>query len=308
METKVSRERVTFNNNNLEIVGNLFFPENFDPSVKYRAIVCVHPGGGVKEQTSGPYAKRLAGRGFIALAYDASHQGESEGYPRYLEDPSQRVEDVKCAVDFLTVLPYVDTNRIGAMGICAGAGYAVCATITDRRIKAVATVSMVDIGTVFRETWNRDAGVEKQLELLEEVAQQRTAEANGAEPKLVHYVPEKDEINESTHPEMVEAHYLYRTERGQHPNSVNLFLFSSNGKILNFDCFAFADSYLTQPVLTIVGDKASSIHHSERLLSLAQGKKELYRVEDAIHFDLYDKPEYMKIATDKMEEFFKHNL
>lgn len=298
-------QKVTFKNYNLTLAGLLYLPEGFNEEKKYPAIVCVHPGGGVKEQTSGPYARKLSEQGFIALAFDASCQGESEGEPRYIESPARRVEDIRCAVDFLTTLPYVDRNRIGAMGICAGAGYAVSATQTERRIKAVATVSMVDIGTVFRETWSRNVNVDGQLKLLEEVAEERTAEANGAEPKFVHFVPEADEIDETTHPEMVEAHYLYRTPRGQHPRSVNLFLFTSNAEILGYDALARVDTLLTQPALFIVGEKASSIHHSERAYRMACSKqKELFKIEGAIHFDLYDKPFYMDQAVKKMSEFF----
>lgn len=297
-------KKITFSNYNLKMAGILYMPTNFTEDKQYAAVVCVHPGGGVKEQTSGPYAKKLSEQGFIALAFDASHQGESEGEPRYLESPAKRVEDIRCAVDYLTSLSYVDSKRVGVMGICAGAGYAVSATQTERRIKAVATVSMVDIGTVFRETWSRNVGVDGQLKLLEEVAAQRTAEANGAKPKFVHFVPEVDEINEDTHPEMVEAHDLYRTPRGQHPRSVNLFLFTSNDEILGYDAFARADTLLTQPSLFIVGEKAASIHHSERAYGLACGPKELFMIKGASHFDLYDKAVYMDQAVRKMSNFF----
>ncbi|MCY2005562.1 alpha/beta hydrolase [Klebsiella pneumoniae] len=301
-------KKVQFNNNTLKMAGLLYLPEDFDDNAKYPAIVCVHPGGGVKEQTSGLYAEKLAAQGFVALAYDASHQGESEGEPRLLEDPMARVEDIRCAVDYLTTLPYVDRERIGAMGICAGAGYSIAATQTERRIKAVAGVSTVDIGTVFRETWNRNVGIDGQLKLLEDVAAQRTAEANGEKPLLVHYVPEANEINETTHPDMVEAHELYRTPRGQHPNSVNWFLFTSNDKVIAFDGFAQVGTYLTQPVLLIVGERAGSLHHSEKVYLLAPGKKEIFTIKGASHIDLYDKPEYTSQAAAKLGTFFKEHL
>ncbi|MDF1887322.1 dienelactone hydrolase family protein, partial [Staphylococcus aureus] len=104
-----------------------------------------------KEQTAGMYAEKLAEFGYVTVVYDASHQGESEGPPRYLEDPFARTEDVRASVDYLTTLDFVDNDRIGALGVCAGGGYTVSAARTERRIKTLATVSMVDIGALFRK-------------------------------------------------------------------------------------------------------------------------------------------------------------
>lgn len=147
-------QAVYFQNGPWKMAGNLYFPKNIENGKKYPAIITVHPGGGVKEQTSGLYAKKLAEQGFITLAYDASHQGDSEGMPRYLENPTERVEDIRSAVDYLTTLPQVDAEKIGVFGICAGGGYALSAAQTEHRIKAVATASAVDIGTTFRQGWN----------------------------------------------------------------------------------------------------------------------------------------------------------
>lgn len=144
-------QKVNFKNRLWKISGNLHLPDNFNETQKYSAIVCVHPGSSVKEQTAGLYATKLAQEGFVALAYDASFQGESGGEPRYLEDPSYRVEDIRCAVDYLTTLDFVDENHIGLLGICAGGGYAANAAMTERRIKALATVVGINASRAFRE-------------------------------------------------------------------------------------------------------------------------------------------------------------
>ena len=170
---------VKFINGSLEMAGNLYFPEGFDASRKYAAIVCVHPGGGVKEQTAGRYAEQLAREGFVTLAFDASCQGESGGTPRFLEDPYARVNDVRSAVDFLATQDFVDRDRIGALGVCAGGGYAIHATMTDRRIKAVGAVSAVNIGSMFRVGWHGNEAPEKSIALLELGAAARTREAAG---------------------------------------------------------------------------------------------------------------------------------
>ena len=110
----------------------------------------------MKEQTAGTYAKKLAENGFVTIAFDASYQGESTGEPRQLENPHIRTEDVSAVIDYLTTLPYVDTARIGAMGICAGAGYSANAAINDRRIKALGTGSLVNIGQMCRNGWDNN--------------------------------------------------------------------------------------------------------------------------------------------------------
>lgn len=134
-------KRVTFKNNQLTIVGNMYFPQDFDESLTYPAIVVGHPAGGVKEQTAGLYAERLAQLGYVTLAYDASYQGESEGEPRHLEDPQARVEDIRAAVDYFTTVPFIDNDRIGLVGICASGAYVIKAAQTDKRVKAVAGIS-----------------------------------------------------------------------------------------------------------------------------------------------------------------------
>ena len=203
-------KKVTFNNWGNRMAGCLYLPDDFDDKKQYAALVICHPGGGVKEQTSALYAEGMAKAGFIALTMDASHQGESEGEPRLWDNPYERSEDVKCGVDYLTTLPYVDRSRIAAIGACAGAGYAIFATLTDRRIKAVCGICCTNPGTTTRQGWEGKRDIKEVIRRLDLIAEQRTAEANGAEPSYAHYVPEADEINEGTPPDMVEASDYYR--------------------------------------------------------------------------------------------------
>ncbi len=148
----VKIERVTYKARNIgtTVVGNLFKPAGFDASKKHPAIVVTHPFGGVKEQTAGLYAQHLAEQGFVTLAYDASYQGESGGEPRLMEVPAQRLDDISCGIDFLAQQPFVDSGRIGSLGICAGGGYAMCNAQTELRVRAVATVSMFNLGDARR--------------------------------------------------------------------------------------------------------------------------------------------------------------
>jgi fermentation-respiration switch protein FrsA (DUF1100 family) len=297
---------VSFKNGTIKIAGDLYFPDNFDKTKKYPAIIVTHPGGGVKEQTAGLYAKKLAKEGFVTLTFDASHQGESGGEPRFLEDPTTRVEDIRSGVDYLTTLSFVDQDSLGALGICAGGGYTINAAMTERRIKAVGTVSAVDIGLTTRKGWNGDSPASELTKLLESVAKQRVAEANGASTMYVNYVPEKPDAN--TPRDLREAQEYYRTPRGQHPNASNQMLFTSLDKMVAFSAFNQMDDLLAQPLMLVAGSDAGSAWQSKVAYDLAKGKKELVTVKGATHMSLYDQPDHVGQAVQKLSPFFKNNL
>lgn len=298
-------KKVTFKKLGLNIVGLLFLPDNFDEKNKYPAIVVTHPGGGVKEQCSSLYAWNLARNGYVALAFDASYQGESEGLPRYLEDPTSRVEDIRSAVDFLVSLKYVDENKIGAMGICAGAGYTMNAIQTDLRIKAAAGISTWNTGHSARFGFP-GVNIENFMQkLLKEVAEARTKEARGEEPLYWNYVPKSsDDIDENTSVIQKEAYEYYRTERCSYPTSVNKYLVSSNDKLAAWDAFQYIDTVSPRPLLFIVGSKADTLYFTEDAYKRANAPKEIFTIENATHVDLYDKPEFVNQVVNKLTEFF----
>jgi fermentation-respiration switch protein FrsA (DUF1100 family) len=297
---------VEFKNRANTLAANLHLPEGFDENKKYPALVGIHPAGGVKEQTIGLYAEKLSKHGYVVLVYDSSYQGASEGEPRLLEDPSVRVEDARCAADFLTTLPYVDTERMGVFGVCAGGGYTLSVAQTERRFKAVATVSGTPMGEAVRNQFGVILPTSELIKSLEFVAHQRAAEANGAEPMYVPFVPEKlEDINEQTPVMLREGYDYYRTPRGQHPNSKGRFLFTSLDKMTTFSVFDYLGDFLTQPLLLIAGSKADTKLFSEQAYEKAKGKKELFIIDGATHIALYDVPVYVEQAVAKMVNFFK---
>ncbi|MFD4728034.1 alpha/beta hydrolase [Streptomyces seoulensis] len=301
-------EAIIFPNGPLAMAGNLYLPAGFDPEGSYPAVVTVHPGGGVKEQTAGLYAAKLAEQGFVALAFDASFQGDSGGEPHHLEDPYARVEDVRAAVDHLQSLPYVDAERIGALGVCAGGGYAVNAAMTDYRIKALTTVSAVNIGTSFRRGWYGTDSDAAAVPTLQALAQQRTAEsAQGAEPAYLPYVPA--EPDGSTPRDLVEASEYYLTPRAQHPNAKNKFLFTKSvSRIFTFDAFHMVEDLLTQPILIVAGSDAGSLWMSTELHGRARSTKTLRVIEGGTHMDFYDIPKYVDQAVAEAVPFFTQHL
>lgn len=306
----MAQEKINFknsNNANIMLAAFMNFPEGFDESKKYPAIVVSHPGGGVKEQASGLYAKKLAENGFVTIAYDASYQGESTGEPRQLENPYIRTEDVSAVIDYLTTLPYVDGERIGAMGICAGAGYTANAAINDHRIKAVGTVSMVNIGQMFRNGWENNVKDADALPYLIAGTNARTNDANSAEIAIMPLAPMREE--EAPNEELREAWEYYHTDRCQYPTAPGFATARSLSQIISYDAFHKAEAFFTQPLLTVVGSVAGSKWMSDDLLERAASKdKKQHIVEGANHMSLYDKLNFVSEAVSVLASFFKENL
>lgn len=307
-----SVRKVSFKHKDWDVVGNLHLPENFDENKKYPAIVIGHPIGSCKEQTAGIYAAKLAAKGFVTLAFDASTQGESGGEPRYMEDPAMRVEDFRCAADYLVTVDFIDENRIGVLGICGGGGYAVNAAMTERRFKAVGTVVGASYGRLMREG---DFTPDAAIKTLEAIALQRTAEARGGEPQIVPYAPASHEEREKaglTDIDFVGAVDYYRTPRGQHPGSPNKLRFSSLAPSVGFDPYHLAEHLLTQPLQIIIGNRAGAFgayrDGYELFDRAASSKKNLYIIQGASHYDLYDIPEYVDQAVEKLNTFYTENM
>lgn len=209
------RNSVTFPSAGLNLAGHLYLPDG--EAAPGPALVVGHPGSGVKEQAAGLYAERLAAQGFVTLAFDAAYQGESEGEPRGLEDPAHRIEDLKAAVSYLTTRDEVDAERIGILGICASGGYGLAAAATDHRVRALGTVSAVDIARQFRlgADGAQDPAVFQSM--LGAAAAARTAEAGGEDVRMFKLFPDTEEQARAAGPHVYEGWEYYCTPRAGHP-------------------------------------------------------------------------------------------
>jgi fermentation-respiration switch protein FrsA (DUF1100 family) len=308
---KVTVRKVTFRNQyQMNVVGNLFTPKDLEERTASAAIIVGHPMGAVKEQSANLYATKLAERGFVTLSLDLSFWGESEGKPRNAVSPDIYAEDFSAAVDFLGTQPFVDRERIGVLGICGSGSFAISAAKIDPRMKAIATVSMYDMGAANRHALRQSLTLEQRKKIIAEAAEQRYVEFTVGEAKYTSGTVH--ELDENTHPIQREFYDFYRTPRGEftpaggssklttHPT------LSSNVKFMNFYPFNDMETISPRPMLFIAGENAHSIEFSEDAYKKAAEPKELVIVPNAGHVDLYDRVNL--IPWDKLDSFFDKNL
>ncbi|XEG75496.1 alpha/beta hydrolase [Pseudomonas sp. abacavir_1] len=308
---KVTVQKVTFlNQYRMRVAGNLFLPKGLDTSARHPAIIVGHPMGAVKEQSANLYATRMAEQGFVALSLDLSFWGESEGQPRNAVAPDIYAEDFSAAVDYLGTRPFVERGRIGVIGICGSGSFAISAAKIDPRLKAIATVSMYDMGGANRNGLRHSLSLEQRRQVLEQAAEQRYVEFTGGDTAYTSGTVHK--LTDASTPIEREFYDFYRTPRGeftpqgQSPELTTHPTLTSNVKFMNFYPFDDIQTISPRPMLFITGGEAHSREFSEEAYRLAGEPKELYVVPGAGHVDLYDRVEL--IPFDKLVGFFRAAL
>jgi len=301
---EVNIHPVTYKLNGLEISANIYTPVNYDPSKHYAAVVIAHPNGGVKEQVAGLYAQRLAERGYITIVADASYQGASGGLPRNVDKPANRIEDIRGMADFITHYAGVDASRLGLLGICGGGGYALKAAQTDKRFKALATLSMFNSGLVRRNGF-MNSGLSTIQQRLKQATEAHAQEAAGGEVLYAADTKTTDEMADKMPFDLYrEGHYYYNRTHA-HPNSTFRYTMSSLLDLMEFDAATNMD-LINQPLLMMAGSKADTYYMTDSAFNLATGtkEKELFLIPGATHIQTYYVPEYVDQAMNKLNEFF----
>lgn len=220
IDPEISVQGVRFKNRfGVELAGHLYLPQNFDASKKYAAIAVCGPFGAVKEQASGLYAQEMARRGFVTVAFDPSFTGESEGQPRYVASPDINTEDFSAAVDFLSLLDFVDPDRVGIIGICGWGGLALNAAAIDTRIKATVTSTMYDMSRVNANGYFDAMDDDARYELKQQLNIQRLEDARNGRYTLAGGVA--DVLPDDAPWFVKDYHAYYKTKRGYHKRSLN---------------------------------------------------------------------------------------
>jgi uncharacterized protein len=308
---KLIAQKVTFKSQyQMKVVGNLFIPKDMNQNAKNPAIIVGHPMGAVKEQSADLYAQKLAEQGFVTLSLDLSFWGESEGQPRNAVLPDVYAEDFSAAVDFLGTRPFVDRERIGVLGICGSGSFVISAAKLDPRMKAIATVSMYDMGAANRNALHHSLTIQQRKEIIAAAAEKRYAEFTSG--KTEYTSGTVHQLTADTDPIQREFYDFYRTPRGEYtPEGGSPLLtthptLTSNIKFINFYPFNDIETISPRPMLFIAGENAHSREFSEEAYRLAGQPKELFIVPGAGHVDLYDRVNL--IPFDKLTKFFRDNL
>lgn len=308
---RVTVRKVTFKNQyQMNVAGNLFVPNGLNRNAKSPAIIVGHPMGAVKEQSANLYATKMAEQGFVAMSIDLPFWGESDGQPRNAVSPDIYAEAFSAAVDFLGTQPLVDRNRIGAIGICGSGSFVISAAKIDPRMKAIATVSMYDMGAASRNGLRHSQTVEQRKQIIAAAAEQRDVEFTGGETKYTSGTVR--ELTPISTPIEREFYDFYRTPRGEYtPKGQSSQLtthptLTSNVKFMNFYPLTDIETIAPRPMLFITGDSAHSREFSEDAYRLAAEPKELHIVPGAGHVDLYDRMNL--IPFDKLTSFFSRHL
>ena len=308
---KVNIHPITYELNGIKIAANVYTPADYDPAKKYPAITVAHPNGGVKEQVSGLFAQRLAELGYITVAADAAYQGESGGLPKHTDIPFFRTEDIHGMVDLLTIYPGVDTERIGMLGICGGGGYTLNAAKSEKRVKAVATLSMFNTGRVRREGYmsSQIGDIQARLKQSNEA---RNAAIKGeviSAGGTLDLDTLTDEYIASIKNDLYREGLLYYGKTHRHPNSTFEYTQSSLIELMTWDA---TDNLklINVPLLMIAGSLADSLYLSEDAIEKATGTndKELFLIPGAMHIQTYYVPEYVDQEVEKLKEFFGRTL
>lgn len=305
---KVNIHPVKYDLHGIQIAANVYTPANYDPAKKYPAIVVAHPNGGVKEQVAGLYAQRLAEQGYITITADAAYQGASGGMPRSVDKPANRIEDIHGMADYLSQYPGVDSARIGLLGICGGGGYSLKAAQTDKRFKALATLSMFDSGLVRRNGY-QDSQLSTLQARLKQASDARSREVATGEVSYSGDASLTEEQIAKLPYDLYRQGYEYYWKTHAHPNSTFRYTTSSLLELMRFDAQSNMD-LINQPLLMMAGTKADSLYMTESAFQKATGtqNKKLFLLDGATHIETYSVPRYVDAAMGQLDAFFGKNI
>ncbi len=295
---EITMKRVEFASEGAKIVGNLYLPPGDGP---FPAVVVAGSWTTVKEQMAGTYAEGLAAKGYAALAIDARGYGESAGEPRFYESPERKIADYKNAISFLSGLDIVDSKRLGAVGVCAGAGYIARVSAEDDRVKSMGLVAAwLHDREAVKAVYGGAEGVDKRL------AAARAAKKKHSATGEVEYIPAISETDESAAMYGPFAYYL-DPQRGAIPEWSKRFAVMSWEDWLTFNPLPAA-AKIDVPVLMVHSDEAVLPDYAKRFFNDIPASEKRLHWTEGTQFDFYDQEAQVTEAIAELSQHFGKSL
>lgn len=304
LNADVTREHVSFKNNyGFTVSADLYLPKNLDKNSKNIAVLVGSPYGGVKQQGAGIYAMELAKRGLVAVAFDHSFNGESSGEPRYTGSYDIFTEDYSAGIDYLGSLPYVDRNKVAVVGLGSSATFALNAAKVDKRIKALASVSLLDVTRLSRFGM-LDQQAAAFIEKFKDLSDTRWADVDSGKHALTPVIgtAPADSAPAGMSPADADLFNYYGTKRGWHPQAKGCFTKASLSSFLSANLVDRVNEISPIPVLFLVGEQAKDRYMTDQVVSACGEPKVLVQIPGANHVDLYDRTDM--IPFDNIVSFF----
>ena len=292
---------VSFRSDGLTLAGDLRIPDGHAPMP---AAMFTGPFSGVKEQVTGLYAAALADRGYVTLAFDHRNFGESQGQPRQHEDASGKGRDLLDAVSYLATRPEVDAQRIGCVGICLGGGYALRHAAFDPRVRALALVAG---GFNSPADMRAGMGTDRYRQVLADLA---AVAAETFRTGEVPYLPAVAAHGSEAAMPGDEPWAYYGTDRSASPGWVNRVTRLSIRELLTLDAMSAADFVSPTPTLIVHGttDAYCSPEGARAVYERLAPPKDVYWLSTSNHIDLYDNPDFVHPALERVGAWFDTHL
>jgi hypothetical protein len=282
-------ERISFFSHGVRLHGRAWLP----PSGRGPAVIITGSWLTVKEQMPATYAPRLAAAGFVAMTFDFHGFGESEGAPRELESARRKVEDLQNAFAFAHGHPAVEGGKVGALAICASAGYAAMASRGVSHLGSLVMVApWLHDGALVRELYGGDEAVRARI------ADAQAARAHYAATGEVRYVVAASNTDTAAAmyaPGDIFDYYL-NAARGAVPAWSNRFAVMAWKEWLELDAISIAPQ-VTVPVRIVTSEASATPGAARRFEAGLAGRHDSVWMEGT-QFHFYDDPRTVDAATD----------
>jgi pimeloyl-ACP methyl ester carboxylesterase len=301
------KKSVDFKSAGSRLSGDLYLPDELATGDRVPGVVVGGPMATVKEQAAGVFAEALARRGYAALAFDHRHFGESEGEPRFFENPAAKTEDIHNAISFLGTLQEVDAERLCATTVCASSSYMAAALISDTRIRAWASVSGHFSLNMFamNPMFPGQPSPEEMLSASNRARQTYYETGEAVRDDMVW--PDLTGEEEGVDAEEIHDYYFARVPECW-PRFSNRLVVFSYGELLKSHALDHA-KFISTPYLGVVGSEAMSRPLTEMFVEgKVTGEKSIHVMDGATHMKACDDPKYIGEATEVIDAFFQRQL